>query len=150
MPAKPPKKISYTHDQMIDEIVRNPGISQQGLAEMFGYTKTWICTLMSSDGFQARLAQRRKELVDPVIVRSLEQGLEVLSLQAVGVLQEKLEANPHPDVALKILEIASRHKKGDGGPLVSINYVAVMPPKAPDSPTWEAECAPLIGPPSGD
>ena len=37
------KKLSYTHDAMIDHLVANPAISQGQLAGLFGFTQGWVC-----------------------------------------------------------------------------------------------------------
>ena len=64
--AKPPK-IRYSHDGMIDMIVAEPWISQNELALRFGYTASWVSTIMTSDAFKAKLELRKDEIVDPVL-----------------------------------------------------------------------------------
>lgn len=83
-------KLSYSHAAMIDQIVSNPGISQQQLATLFGYTPAWICNIMASDIFKAALAKRRKEVVDPLVLASVEELIEGMTRRGIEVLQEKL------------------------------------------------------------
>lgn len=105
------KKISYTHDGMIDLIIANPAISQGRLASHFGYSASWVSTIIASDAFQSRLAERSQELVDPTIRASVKERFEGLVLRSMEILQEKLNkpADQIPDqLALRALEISTR------------------------------------------
>lgn len=104
-------KIGYSHEAMIDLIIANPGISQNMLAQHFGYTPSWISQIISSDTFQTALAKRREQLVDPVLKASLEGDFKALVARSLDILQQKLNrpALEIPDnLALRTLEIASR------------------------------------------
>lgn len=104
-------KIRYTHDAMIDLIIAQPSISQNQLALHFGYTASWISTIMCSDAFQARLAERREQLIDPELRQSIEVQFRGLVARSLEILQEKLSkpaANVPDQLALRTLEIASR------------------------------------------
>jgi hypothetical protein len=121
------QKVRYTHDAMVDEIVRNPAVSQNELAAVFGYTPTWVSLVLSSDAFQERLAQRKGELVDPTIRASLEERFRSLTRRSLEVLQEKLQqpANAVPDqLALRAAELGAK-ALGLGGN---------APPQAPSVP----------------
>lgn len=114
-PTKPPGqaigKIRYTHDAMIDLIIAQPAISQNQLAAHFGYTASWVSQIIASDAFQARLAERRDEIVDPAIRASVEEQFKGLVLRSLDILREKL-ANPataiSDNLALRALELSSR------------------------------------------
>ena len=84
-------KLSYTHDAMIDLLIARPSISNGELALAFGYTQSWICTVRATDSFKARLAERRKELVDPAVTEKLEAHFEGLVRRSLEVLAEKLD-----------------------------------------------------------
>ena len=104
-------KINYSHEAMIDLIIANPGISQNMLAQHFGYTPSWISQVISSDTFQAALAKRREQVIDPVLKSSIEGDFKALAVRSLDVLQQKLNrpALEIPDnLALRTLEIASR------------------------------------------
>jgi hypothetical protein len=104
-------KNSYTHDAMVDLIIANPSISQGMIAAHFKYTASWVCQIIASDSFQARLAERTNELVDPVIRRTIEEQFKGMILRSIEVLQEKLNRPSHmiPDnLALRTFELASR------------------------------------------
>lgn len=65
-------RVKFTHDAMIDYIISNPEVKQGHIAKVFGFTEAWISRIFCSDAFQARLAARKDELVNPVIVQGLE------------------------------------------------------------------------------
>lgn len=111
-PAKPAiAKISYSHEAMIDLIVANPGISQNALANHFGYTPSWISQVITSDTFQAALAKRREALIDPMLKATIEGEFKALVARSLDILHQKLNkpADEIPDnLALRALEIGSR------------------------------------------
>jgi hypothetical protein len=105
------QKVSYTHDAMIDLIIANPAVSQNALAAHFGYSASWVSQVIASDAFQARLAERTKDLVDPTIRATVEDRFKALVLRSLDILREKLDNPSHtvPDnLALRTLELSSR------------------------------------------
>lgn len=106
-----PTKLRYTHEAVIDQIIANPGVSQNSLAAMFGYTPGWLSTVMGSDAFKTKLAERRGVLVDPVLSLSLNERFNGMVERSLAVLQEKL-AQPAlqvPDsLVLKAAELGAR------------------------------------------
>jgi hypothetical protein len=106
-----PTKLRYTHEAVIDMIVADPGVSQNKLAATFGYTPGWLSTVMGSDAFKARLAERREEIVDPVLRMSLEERMKALVEKSLEVLAEKLSqpALQVPDnLALRAMELGAK------------------------------------------
>ncbi len=127
--AQPPKKVNYTHDAVIDQIIARPGISQGQLAQMFGYTQSWLSVVMSSDAFRERLAERRGEVVDPAITASVEERFRAVTLRSLEVLQEKLSqpAQNVPDnLALRAMELGARGLQvgGFGGAKIEVTQVS--------------------------
>lgn len=108
--ARPPK-IRYTHDAMVDLIIANPEKSQNWIAEQFGYTPAWVSTIFTSDAFQARLAQRRAELVDPALIATIEHKFKAMAHRSAEILMEKLN-NPiekiSDQLALQAFQISTR------------------------------------------
>lgn len=102
-------RLTYTHEAMADLIIQDPTVTQTELAEVFGFTPGWVQRVLSSDAFQARLAQRKKELVDPVIAQTVNARLEGVAVQSLEIVQEKLA---HPDIsaayALDALSLAAQ------------------------------------------
>lgn len=142
-------KVSYTHDAMIDMILAEPLITQMELASRFGYTQPWVCRIIGSDSFQQALAARRSEIVNPVIVASLEERLKGLAIQATDVLANNLDATKNPDTALRALEISTKAlgfgARANAPPPQQNNFVVMLPPKAESAEAW-AEQMKQVGP----
>jgi hypothetical protein len=135
------EKLNYSHAAMIDLLVANPMISQGELARAFGYTQPWISRILRSDSFREMLAQRKAELVDPLVLQSIEQRFEALVTQSLDILEKKLswEAQPTADLALKAAELGSRalgYGAKTGTLNVQANFVVAMPEKAANSAEW--------------
>lgn len=110
MPARPPK-IRYSHEAMVEMLIASPWMRQNDLAKYFEMTPSWISTIVTSDAFQAKLAARREEVVDPELRLSLKERFEALVTQSLRVLQEKLSrpADDVPDnLALRAMEIGGK------------------------------------------
>lgn len=142
------EKVRYTHDAMIDVIVAQPWISQGELARHFGYSESWISIVVNSDAFKERLAERKDDIVDPVLRSSLEErirGVVDLSLQ---VLQDKLRATGNPNIAIRVLEHGSRalgYGARSAPTAVQVNtYVALVPPKSKTAAEWIANHTPEV------
>lgn len=104
-------KVSYTHEAMIDLLLAQPAMSQGDLAAHFGYSASWICQILASDAFQARYAERSRDLVDPILRATVEERFKGLVLRSLEILQEKLNKPSHqvPDqLALRTFELSSR------------------------------------------
>ena len=103
--------LNYSHDGMIDMILANPGISQDALAARIGYSASWVSTIMCSDAFQARLAERAAEIVDPALRATVQDNLKGVLARSLEIIQQKLSAPAAsvPDnFALRTMEISSR------------------------------------------
>ncbi len=104
-------KVRYTHDAMIDLIIQEPAISQNSLAAVFGFTPGWVSIVVNSDAFQARLEQRKSELVDPTIRLTLNERFNAVVTRSLEVLQEKLskDADKIPDnLVLRSIEVGAK------------------------------------------
>ena len=139
-------KVKYTHEALIDAIIAEPATTQRELARIFAYTEGWMSQIMSSDSFKVRLAARKAELVDPLVIRQLEDQLEGLAKQAVSVLVEQLDVTKKPDLAIKALEISTRalgYGARDKNQVnIQNNYVVALPPKAQNAQEWVKEHVP--------
>lgn len=136
LPSQPIAKLRYSHDAMIDMIVADPHVSQNQLAAAFGYSPSWVSTVMATDMFKAALAKRRDEIVDPVVKATLEERFRAMVTRSLEVLQEKLSQPTVavPDnLALRAAELGAK-ALGLGG-----NAPAVAPTFSPDHLTNLAE-----------
>ncbi len=101
-------KTNYSHEALIDIILANPAISQNELAATLGYTPGWISQILASDAFQAALATRKDQIVDPMLRGAVEESFKGLVLQSMQKLREKLEANPSDNLCLEVFKNSSR------------------------------------------
>lgn len=99
-------KVSHIHECIINEMIADPTKSIAELAEIFGYSKSWMSRLTNSDSFQARLAERRQEVMDPSIRARLKDKLETVTMVALDSIQRKLESpEASADLALSSLGV---------------------------------------------
>ena len=132
-------RVKYSHDAMIDMIICNPGITGPELGKAFGYTSAWVSRITNSDAFQARLAERKEDLVDPGIVASIETKMKALASKSLDVVLEKLSVTQNPDTALKALEITAKalgFGARDPRGSTNINFVVAMPQQARSEGEW--------------
>lgn len=105
------KKLGYTHEAMIDMIMAEPDISQNELGARFGYSASWISTILASNVMKAKLAERREAIIDPILRMRVSEQLEGLMLRSLEILRDKLKGRPDdvPDqLALRTFELSSR------------------------------------------
>ena len=141
------EKVSYTHDAMIDMIIANPAVTGAQLASVFGFTQAWISQVVSSDAFKSRLAERKKDLVDPGIAATCEERLEGILRQSMDVIAEKLMTNKDPDLAMKGMEVTAKalgFGARDRGANVQANFVVVMPPVPASTQEWSKQHDPAM------
>lgn len=101
-------KLTYTHDAMIDLILKEPTVTYEELAEIFGFSKGWVSRVVGSDAFQARLAERKGALIDPMISRSLNERLRGVTTKAIDIIADKLNSDDaSASYALDALGIAT-------------------------------------------
>lgn len=118
------KKLSYSHQAMVDLIIQNPWLDQNQLAAHFGYTAAWVSNVMASDAFQSYMAMRREEILDPAIKATVEERFRALVLQSLDRLKGMLETpSCPPQVALRAAEL--------GAKALGIGGHAAQPPPAP-------------------
>ena len=102
-------RVSYTHDAMIDLVLGNPMVSQNEIAAHFGYTPAWVSIIFNSDAFQARLADRKTEIVDPLVRGQVEEAIKGLVARSVSILREKLDnPNAGTELALEVFKASTR------------------------------------------
>lgn len=143
--AKILKKTRYTHDAMIDQIIANPGVSEIELGELFGYSKQWVSRLMCSDAFQARLALRKEEIVDPKLTASVEERLRGVALRSLEIIQDNLNVNPNFGNALKAAELTLKSAAYGArqGPVQNNTFVVALPPVVQNEKDWERQFNPM-------
>lgn len=137
--------IRYTHDAMIDLVIAEPSISQGRLAQHFGYTEPWVSQVVNSDVFQARLAERKSELIDPAIVAAIEERLKGVTTLALNVVEQSLVSRRDPEYALEVLKVSTK-ALGYGAKVENqtniTSFVVALPSKEPDAAKWLEKFAP--------
>lgn len=109
-PSQAIQKVGYSHDAMINLLIARQGrISQNDLAAHFGYTASWVSQVMSSDAFQARFAERTKELVDPAIRDEAQAGFRDILRKSQELLLARLNGLKVSDqLIIRSAEVAGR------------------------------------------
>lgn len=140
------QRVHYTHDAMIEVILANPGISQNELAAYFSMTVGWTSRVINSDAFQARLAERKDEVVDPLIRQNFEERLKGLANQSLDVISRKLDATQSADLATKTLELTTKAlgmgARDRSAPVGNVTFVVALPAKINDQNEWVAAAKP--------
>lgn len=109
------EKVRYSHVDMIDFIIANPGVTQNDLAARYGYSVGWISNVMASDAWQVAMAARRSEMVDPVLAATIQERFSMMAARSLDRLMEKLNAPQVSDnVVLKAVELGAK-AMGIGG-----------------------------------
>lgn len=144
------QRVSYTHDAMIDLIIAKPMISQNEIAAHFGYKAAWISRVIRSDAFRERLAARKGEIVDPMLLQSVDDRFNALIDRSLEVLMDKLDQPVVPaDVALKCAELGAKSLGFGGygqkamGATINAQFVVAMPEKAVSAQDWIRAHSPL-------
>lgn len=146
------KKVRYSHDAMIDLMIAEPTVKQNDLAAIFDRTPTWISLVVNSDAFQARLSERKAELIDPAITASINERINAVASKALERIHEKL-AGPlgglaSDDFLIKsaklALDAAGFGARVPTSASVTNNLAVIVqvPPKAPSASEWASTYAP--------
>lgn len=130
----PIKRIRWTHELAIDMMLQNPHWDQRDLAQYFGYSDPWVSLVIASDAFQAKLAERRDEILNPEVKAGIEERFRALANHSLAKLREKLDnPNASDNLVLRSVELASK-ALGLGarpnGPIANVQVAIVVPPKA--------------------
>lgn len=141
------KKVNYTHDACIDWLIANPGGTQGELARLFGYSEAWVSTILNSDAFQAALQERRREITDPHLIKTVNERLRAVADLSLQRVLQKLELPAgmiNDEFLLNSAKLATSAlgygAKGPSGPM-QVGVVIQMPGVAPDGASWAARYA---------
>lgn len=133
--------VRYQHDGMIDEILLNPAMSQGELAKRFGYSQTWISIVVNSDAFKERLAERKGELMDPIIRASIQEKADAAANRALDRLMERLDNEATCRTVktadlIGVAKLAVTPKTLAPPPVAPNLYVFQLPAQAQNSQEW--------------
>jgi len=128
--------VRWNHEQVIDMMVAEPKLDQNTIARHFGYSPAWVSTMINSDAFQAALATRKEEIINPVLRATVEARFKAVAQLSLDRIIEKLSGplTPSDDFLLKSAALAkdalgygARVAQGNG-PQVAV--VVNLPAKA--------------------
>lgn len=83
--------LRYSPEVMIGLIIANPDWNHAKLAAAFGRKASWMAAVVASEVFQTALEGRREQILDPMIVATVEERFKALTIQSLSVLSEKLD-----------------------------------------------------------
>lgn len=108
--GKPPIHLSHTHEAVLNWMLLNPERSMRECADHFGYTQSWLSTLVRSDLFQLALKQRQIDIANRVAA-SIPAKLAAVADVALDKLGEMVEKSEDPDFILDAADKAL-HRMG--------------------------------------
>lgn len=133
-------KVSYSHRAMVDYIIANPRCTNRDLATHFDYSEAWISRVKNSDAFNEVLADRRKELHDPVIVATIKENLQSVAQRSMESVMSKLNGPHRLEDALRAMEISTRSlgygSNTGNNTTINTNFVVALPDVAKTSKEW--------------
>jgi hypothetical protein len=121
--------VRWHHEAVIDFMIARPECTQGQIAKQFGFSETWVSLMVNSDAFKARYAERKSELVDPMLIESLETRFKAVAQVSLDKMLEKLTGplGVSDDFLLKSAALAkdalgygARAIPGQGGPQVAV------------------------------
>lgn len=138
-----PQKLNYSHEALADMILANPGATHKDFAKIFDRTPVWVSYVVNSDAFQAFLAKRREQIVDPGLILTVEDRLKGLAVRSCDLLMEKLEGPMgqfvKPELLTKIVETSTKalgYGQRTAQVAVNTQFVVAMPTQAPNAEAW--------------
>jgi hypothetical protein len=99
--------LRYSPELLVDIIINNPEYTPKTLGNIFGWTSSQLSQAIATQRFQDALEPRRHEVLNPEFSMTLEERFRGLTIRALTVLQEKMEAGKAlPDMTvLKTAEL---------------------------------------------
>ena len=87
-------KLSNTHNAVADWLIANPGKGQLGrCAAHFGYTRSWLSTLVQQDAFRALMQIKQGKAFEEVVIPLQDKiaGVAHASVEKLGEIIEKTD-----------------------------------------------------------
>lgn len=114
------KKVTPTHEAMMDWMLLNPGATLAQMGAYFGYSPAWLSQVINSDLFQALYREKRGE-IDARVAMDIPAKMRGLASVALDKLVTHVEKSEQPEF---LLETADKvlHRLGyapSKGPSVS-------------------------------
>lgn len=138
-----PKKVRWNHMEIIDFMLANPDKRQREIAAHFGLSESWLSITINSNSFKAALAERKEEIVNPMLTATLEERVGAVAAKSMEIVLERLTAPVAPsddfltDVAKMSLEAMGFGGKGPAqGTNNGVQVIVNLPGKSPSAQSW--------------
>lgn len=135
-----PRNFLQVHMVIIDALLMNPGIRIAQLSKDTGYSQSWLHKVMSSDAFQAKLFERQKALVDPIIMASITDRLRGLASRTLEIVEERMDGDEVPlAAALEVFSVAAKALglgQQKNAPVVAQQFIVHVPPRIQSAVSW--------------
>jgi hypothetical protein len=131
--------VRFQHDGIIDMILVNPMIDQGTIARECGYSQTWVSIIVNSSAFKERLAERKGELIDPVLRATIQEKVDGVANRALDRIIERLDSPMNGSIKTQDLVSIARLSVGPktaAPPPAQNLYVVNIPSPASNSQTW--------------
>lgn len=115
------KKMSISHEMILNWLILNPDKTQNECAEHFGVTAAWVSVLVNSDCFKARWAEK-KMFMDKQIPQLVEGQMADVVSRGLTRLAEIIEASPDPEFVLNTTDKVLG-RMGFGGKGASVQQI---------------------------
>ena len=105
--------VNFSHEAVIDWMLSNPYKNLGVCATAFGYTQSWLSTVIHSDAFRAEYQRRRNQL-NEMIANGIQSRMAEVSKKALEHLEEYLGKDTDDLDPRLVLDIADRtlHRQG--------------------------------------
>lgn len=138
--SSPPQNFLQAHMIIIDQLLMDPAITTTHLATRTGYSRNWLHKVMSSDAFQAKLAERQKAIIDPIIANSIKDRIQGLASRSLEIIEERMESDDISlDNALLVFGVAGKAlglgQQKAVAP-VTQQFVVHVPPRMESASAW--------------
>ena len=137
-----PDRLRPWHELVIDMWVANPNLTQRQIAHSLGRSEYWLSIVVNCDAFQLRLAERKAEIIDPILAATVEDRLRAVVNKSAEKFLDRLASNaPISDAnlirAMQVGAMGLGMGPASKSPAIQQNlYVIPAPPRAADSATW--------------
>ena len=112
------KGLGAVHEAFADYMLVNPGCTYAEMKAVFGYSVSWICTVVTSDMFQAYFAERRKGIVVSIandLPARLAAAAHLATEKIIGVIEKTEDPDTVIDAFDKILHRFGYAPNAKGG-----------------------------------
>ena len=135
-----PEVLRPWHKTLADIVLSSPELTQREIAKRLNRSEYWLSIVINSDAFQHYIAERRRDLHDPIVVERFEDKIAAVGSMAIDRIGERLESRA-PMTNDELLAAATFAAKcaglGAPKPGAGVNlYVVNTPGPATNSATW--------------